>query len=692
MHHVVKMHHLHVLDVHAFHHDAMQIRTVSLIVLLATCSNAKSELQIHVSTSGNDAAIGTAEAPLATIVGARNRIRSLRRETEATLESIDVLIHTGRYPQTETIAWTEADSGSEEAPITYRNVDGEVILCGGQVIDQWQPLVDASLLKRLPNAAQGYVVCADLKQLGIPSEDLVSRRLHQAMHPEPMELFANNQRLPRARWPNHDWAQVQRIAHSNHPRSWLLERNVHSHDSATAWAHGFWEHDWRDSFEPVHLDSNSKTISLSAADTGSPRSIRNGARYKLCNLLSELDMPGEWYVDAATKMLVYWPIESVTSSPSVTVSTVETVLSLYDLRHVRFDGLCIETAKSMLVEIVGGSHVCFKDCVLTQAGNVAVHVFRGEHHRLIGCEVACTGSSAIRIEGGDRKTLTPANHLVEDCHVHDFGQHFLAGRPGISIYGVGTTLIRNHIHHGPDVAIEIHGNDHTIEQNEIAHVCSQTDDSSAIHLAYDPTYRGNSIRQNYIHDLGGFSKTGVIGIYLDDFASGTVVESNYLLNTIRGIAIGGGRDNRIENNVIHGALAAIQIDARGTTWSRSNIQGENSRIQQLCRATQAESPIYAQRYPELGQMLHDQPELPKGNILRFNVFQSPIGIDLQNVSPTYVVLDGNSKQDATAIHDTDRILAQLGIRLKSKNASGDHAPGGLLVSQDSSVESGGVPN
>ena len=684
MHHVAKTHHLHVHLVHYFHLDAMQLRTLSFVVLLATCNTAKSDLQIHVSTKGDDAAVGSAEGPLATIVGARNRIRAIRNESESNLEPIDVLIHAGLYPQAETIHWTEADSGTEDAPITYRSVDGDVVLSGGQKIHQWQPLVDEDLIHRLPTNAIGKVLCADLKQLGIQPGVLVPRRLHQEMHPEPMELFANNQRLPLASWPNQDWAQVQRHSHSHAtvPHSWSLERKLHPHDCKNAWAHGFWQHDWQDTFEPLHIDANTNSVTLSSTDENRPKGVRNGARYRLCNVLSELDMPGEWYVDSTSELLLYWPVDSAELAPEVTVSTLETLLSFYDVEHVRFEDLRVETARAMLVEVVGGSHVCFEDCTFTQAGNTAVHIFRGEHHQLVGCDVSCTGSSAIRIEGGDRSTLTPSNHLVEDCHVHEFGHHFKAGRPGISIYGVGATLIGNHIHHGPDVAIGIHGNEHVIEHNEISHVCTQTDDTGAIHLSFDPTYRGNQIRQNHIHSIGGFSKTGVIGIYLDDFASGTIVESNYLLNMPRGIAVGGGRDNRLENNVIHGALAAIQIDSRGTTWAKSHVHGENSRIHQLCRTTQEESPVYAEKYPELARMLQDQPELPKGNIVRANSYQAKIGIDTQEDSSKVVLVENNTKQKAVA-NDTESVLAQLGIRLKSR-AIPDHlrSPNGILVSKD----------
>lgn len=338
MHHVDKMHQPHVHLVPTFHHDVMQLRTLSLVLLLATCTTAKSELQLHVSTRGDDTAVGSSDSPLATIVGARNRIRSLRKESDSALEPIEVLIHSGHYPQTETIHWTEDDSGTEDTPITYRSVDGEVVLCGGRVIDQWQPLANEDLIHRLPPSAIGYVVSANLKQLGISSGVLLPRRLHQEMQPESMELFAHNRRLPLASWPNQDWTQVQglRQSHSKAQYSWLLKHKVHPHDCKNAWAHGFWEHDWQDSFEPVQVDANTNSVSLSSTDVNCPKEVRNGARYRLCNVLSELDSPGEWYVDPVSESLLYWPIESDSASTVVTVSTLETLLSLYDTENVPF--------------------------------------------------------------------------------------------------------------------------------------------------------------------------------------------------------------------------------------------------------------------------------------------------------------------------------------------------------------------
>ena len=55
------------------------------------------------------------------------------------------------------------------------------------------------------------------------------------------------------------------------------------------------------------------------------------------------------------------------------------------------------------------------------------------------------------------------------------------------------------------MAIHLHGNDHLVERNEIHDVCLETDDSGAIYLGQDPTYRGNRVRHNFIHDIGNYA-------------------------------------------------------------------------------------------------------------------------------------------------------------------------------------------
>ena len=76
---------------------------------------------------------------------------------------------------------------------------------------------------------------------------------------------------------------------------------------------------------------------------------------------------------------------------------------------------------------------------------------------------------------------------------------------------------------------------------------------------------GNVVRHNFFHDLGifGYGRHGVRAVYLDDCASGTTIYGNVFLCCTRAVLIGGGRDNRVQNNLFVHCEPAIQLDGRG---------------------------------------------------------------------------------------------------------------------------------
>ena len=94
----------------------------------------------------------------------------------------------------------------------------------------------------------------------------------------------------------------------------------------------------------------------------------------------------------------------------------------------------------------------------------------------------------------------------------------------------------------------------------------------------------------------------MIGIYLDDFTSGTVVADNVLQSMPRGIAIGGGRDNSIEGNIVLDCLAAIQIDDRGTTWAADFFARPESTFAKLTSEV-ATNEAYQARYPRTRELV-----------------------------------------------------------------------------------------
>ena len=174
------------------------------------------------------------------------------------------------------------------------------------------------------------------------------------------------------------------------------------------------------------------------------------------------------------------------------------------------------------------------------------------------------------------------------------------------------------IHDAPHTAILLSGNNHVIEGNDIHSVTLETGDVGAFYMGRDWTARGNLLRHNLIHNLGNDDTNG---IYLDDCASGTHVFGNILFRAAREVHVGGGRDNLIENNIfIDPRPAAVKFDARATGWAKGMIEGPNPTLMDRLQAMPYQEPPWSQYYPALVNILNDDPALPKGNVVRRNVF------------------------------------------------------------------------
>ena len=177
------------------------------------------------------------------------------------------------------------------------------------------------------------------------------------------------------------------------------------------------------------------------------------------------------------------------------------------------------------------------------------------------------------MSGGNRKTLTRAETLVEGCHIHDWGVFQRTYAAAIDVNGCGVTLRRNRMHDAPHSAVLYGGNEHLFEYNEVYRVLLETGDAGAYYTGRDWTTQGNVLRYNYTHDLGAEGLPGsTMGFYFDDCDSGDEVYGNVFHNVARGIMVGGGRDHPIRNNVFSKCQIGLSIDCRGMTWKQWNAE------------------------------------------------------------------------------------------------------------------------
>lgn len=231
------------------------------------------------------------------------------------------------------------------------------------------------------------------------------------------------------------------------------------------------------------------------------------------------------------------------------------------------------------------------------------------------------GRSGIWVTAGNRTTLKSGGMVVENNEISNIGLTQVDAT-AIGINGVGAIVRNNHLHHVPHFAIQIDGNNHLIELNELDHTNLQTTDSGAIYMGRSWVDRGNVIRYNHLHDIQPMVGGAVMGVYLDDQESGFVIHGNIFERVYRGVMLGGGRDNRITNNLFidtgsggAGQGARIYIDGRGVGYHFNN----QTQFEELVTMPYSKSP-WKDQYPELLSILCDDPMEPLHNVIANNVF------------------------------------------------------------------------
>ncbi len=588
--------------------------TWGLAAFFATTTFMTSALEIHIAPYGEKDAKGTQDDPLRTLEQARNAVRQRRDKNEP----VTVWLHEGDYIREQSFVLIEKDGGTSNAPVVYQaRPDANVRLIGGRIVDDWQPVSDPDIRKRLPEAAQDKVMVVDLYATGI--EDLgklKSRGFKRGPGPAALELFFNDEPMTLARWPNKGFVKImgfpKKYENKNsqgykmgkleggffyknkRPETWQQPEKV--------WMHGFWMHDWADTHERIEqLDTERQHI-ITAPPRGE-YGFKTGQRYYYYNILEELDQPGEWYLDRKSGKLYFWLPSSPKEGETI-VSLIEApLIDLQNVSHVTLRGLHLRGGRSTGIQVANGSHVRIGNCEIKNSGTLGIRLQGGHEYQVRGCTISNAGETGLRVQGGDTDKLTPAKHEIINNHIHGMGRWSYCYRPGIEMRGVGIRLAHNVIHDGPHSAISFRGVNTIIEYNEIHSVCQQSGDVGAIYTGRSWVARDNVIRYNYIHHLDGLGGHGAKAIYLDDMASGMTVFGNIIYKGQDGVYVGGGRDNLIANNLlIDMERNPIYIDARGANKHPHWRNMVHARIKTELFDILEHNPIYAEKFPDLNRI------------------------------------------------------------------------------------------
>lgn len=593
---------------------------------------APAAITLYVSPNGNDAWSGTPakankaknDGPLATPQGARDAMRRLK--ANGLTGGVTVEFAAGTYLLAAPLKLEAQDSGTEQAPIVYRAAKGAIVkISGGRAIGGFMPVADTAILDQLPAVARNQVVQSDLKAQGIDDFGKLARRgFGKAIVPSHLELFWNDQPMTLARWPNAGEAMpYTRIAALPGGQDGLtfgvgddlavrLDKWQKEKDP---WLFGYWFHDWADEYVPVAtIDSAGKTLTLQTPKPNYGMKLKQ--RFYGLNLLSELDSPGEWYLDRDSGKLYFWP---PAKNGQAYVSLAPQLFDLQNVSDVTLRGFTIEGTRSTAVRVTNGTRAKIVACTLRNLGNGAISITGGNDCGVVGNDIYNCGDGGVSLSGGDRKTLTPCGHYAENNQIYNYSRWSRTYRPAIGIGGDGVRASHNLLYDGPHNAIQLGGNDHLIEFNEIHSVAYDTGDVGAFYMGRDWTARGTIIRNNYFHHIKGPGTYGAMGVYLDDQASGISITGNIFYDVTRAAFIGGGDDNLVDNNIFVNCVPSVHIDARGMGWQKKATDDPEGELRRYLRNMPYQNELWSKRYPQLVNILEDDPNAPKRNLVQRNI-------------------------------------------------------------------------
>lgn len=540
------------------------------------------------------------DGPFATLIRARTEVRKLKAAGPLS-GGATVFVRGGTYTLTEPFTLTDEDSGSAAGPVVYRAFGGE------------KPTLVGALPVTGFKRWRGHILRCDLT--GTPLADVVFQ-----------QLFFAGKRMQMARYPNVDpkdphygtWAHVVRPAVSG-----ARDRFVCTSDVLKNWTHVTWaevcihpSYGWAWNIVPVKSADRERAVITLARNVS--YQLRVGDRYYVRNLLEELDAPGEWYLDREAHVLYFRPPADLATG-TVLAPVTSTLVRLTAAKYLTLRGFTLEACEGDAVQIHDCEHCVVAQSTIRNCGGWGVSIRGGNHSGARGNDISATGAGGVALDGGDRNTLTRADNFADNNYIHHFAVFRRTYNTGVNVRGVGNTASHNLIHDCPHQGILLGGNDNLVEYNLIHHTNLGSEDTGGLYMSSrNYTMRGNVIRYNVFHHIGGFGKANswhpvkngrvkfeyphfTWGVYLDAPESGDRVYGNLFYSVpVCAMFNHQGNDNTWENNIVVDC-PAFQASGGGYPDLAEQSFSYLRKFRQ-----QGVLPLYLRRYPELAAYHDDK--------------------------------------------------------------------------------------
>ena len=341
-------------------------------------------LDIYVSKKGSDKNKGTKKKPLATLEKAKELAQA-----KAGKESVTIYVGDGIYYLANTLEFKAEDSGKEGKPVIYKaQNEGKAMISGGSVLDvSWKEYKNGIFQAKTPAGVK-------IDQLFVDGE---------------------NQRM--ARYPNYDPEKTTEPYNGYAADAISKERAANWKNPKGAYLHAMHRSQWGG----YHYLITGKDAEGEVTYEGGWQNNRKSGmheKYRMVeNVFEELDAQGEWYHDASTSTLYYYPPTSVNlKNATVEIIRLRHLIEFNGtesnpVKHIQFQGFVFKHAARTFMDTK--EQLLRSDWAIYRGG--AVMLTGTENISILDAEFDQVGGNAIFVNNYNRNTL------VKGCHIHDAG-------------------------------------------------------------------------------------------------------------------------------------------------------------------------------------------------------------------------------------------------------------------------------
>ncbi|TCL67458.1 chitobiase/beta-hexosaminidase-like protein [Mariniflexile fucanivorans] len=385
---------------------------IVLVVLLITGNSFAKD--IYVSPKGDDANSGTKNSPYLSFEKALQDVKKY-----AGNEAVTVWFSSGEYYLNKTIEIGSDYSGTEKYPVIFSALLGaKVIIKGSQRLEhlEWKAYRNG---------------------------------IYQAQVPEGLsfdQLFVNEERQIRARFPNYDYENPLRDGKGYHQVTGGTDKRYDtwfSFDPKTfsdkTWSnpktgivHGFQSHNWGNM--QYKINSINKEAHKILLDEGGWQLQRthgiggeksHASYYFIENIFEELDVAGEWFLNTETNTLYYYPMQGVTlSDVKIEVPVIKDMIQLKGtkeapVKNIQFKGFHFTQTNYTFMEpyepvargdwaihrggtifMEGTENLLIEDCNFEYVGGNGIFMSAyNRNNKVSSCRFVHTGESAVCFVG-----------------------------------------------------------------------------------------------------------------------------------------------------------------------------------------------------------------------------------------------------------------------------------------------------